>query len=170
MKRLTGALLTITIVTLLICGGGMVYASNLKPTEPPVIVQPLNADIVFRLVNKERQKANLKPLVRDARLDATAQAKADEMVRLNYFGHFNPMTGKNTAWDNPKFDQICSKSGENIDGALTAEEAISEWMGSKPHHDAILDPDYTLTGMAVAKGGVQGEDGYNIVQHFCVSK
>ena len=166
MKRLTGVLLAITITTLLICGGGVVYANSLKPTEPPVVVQPLNATIVFNLVNKERTKAGLKPLVRDTRLDATAQAKADEMVRLNYFGHFNPTTGKNTAWDNPIFDQICKSASENIgmtNGyANDNVEQLDWWLHSKPHHDAMLNPDYTLTGVAV--------NGNKVVQHFCVAK
>lgn len=167
MKKFWLILGGISVFTLVICGGGFVYASNLKPVEPPKIDQPLNATIVFNLVNKERIKAGLKPLVRDAQLDATAQDKADEMVRLNYFGHFNPQTGNNTAWDNPIFKQICTASSENISrmddpNGDNNQDAVSGWMNSKPHHDAILDSRYTLTGVAI--------NGDKVVQHFCISK
>lgn len=134
--------------------------------QAPVASVPLNADTILNLVNNERVKAGLKPLVSDPRLVATAQAKADEMTRLNYFAHDNPATGKNSAWDNPIFNQICTTSSENISNtagyADNNTQAVIGWMGSKAHHDAILRPDYTLTGVAVS--------GTKVVQHFCTAK
>ena len=171
MKRLSGALLALTIITLFICGGGAVYASRLKPIEPPVTAQPLNATIVFNLVNKERVKAGLKPLVRDARLDASAQFKADDMVARNYFDHYDPtnekvMNGVQKGYELTDHN-TCKTISENLvddinetgDGNISS---VSSWMQSKPHHDAILNPDYTLTGVAIS--------GTKVVQHFCVSK
>lgn len=155
-------LAVISTAILLICASGLIYASNLKPIEPPKIDHPLNATIIFNLVNKERVKAGLKPLVRDARLDATAQARADDMVARNYFSHNDPMTGENLV-NILKTQKQCSGSSENImNGWGTNTEIVSVWMGSKPHHDAMLKADYTLTGVAVS--------GDKVVQHFCIAK
>lgn len=155
-------------ITLLVPVAYVTHALKPQQTniQTPVATQPLNADTIFNLVNQERVNAGLKPLIRDDRLNATAQAKADEMVAQNYFAHDNPITGKNSAWDNPIFNQICSGSSENIgmtNGyANDNTEQLDWWMNSKPHHDAVLDSRYTLTGVAV--------NGNKVVQHFCVAK
>lgn len=104
--------------------------------------------------------------MRDSRLDASAQIKADDMVAKNYFAHDDPTTGKNIAWSNPVFRQLCVSSSENINqiggiGDYNAT-AVNSWMNSKAHHDAILASRYTLTGVAI--------NGDKVVQHFCVSK
>lgn len=168
MRLLHKALIAPTIATLLICGGGAVYASRLKPIEPPVVAYPLNATIVFNLVNKERVNAGLKPLVRDARLDASAQAKADDMVAKNYFAHYNPANNEFVGNDYLMNPGLCSFSSENIVWVKYEtpqednQEAVDWWMNSKPHREAILNPDYTSSGLSI--------NDKRIVQHFCVNK
>lgn len=119
---------------------------------------PLDATVIFNLVNDKRVEAGLQPLVRDARLDATAQERALDMTNRNYYGHYDPVTGESMVKIKPTNPE-CVVASENIDDAVTNEEAITEWMNSKPHHDAMLDSKYTLTGVAVK--------GRYIVQHFC---
>ena len=122
----------------------------------------LNADTLFELVNAEREKAGLKPLVRDARLDATAQARADDMVARGYFSHNDPVTGELMI---AKQDAGCHFS-ENIVRTDRIgndnTDAIKQWIGSESHKNAILNAKYTLAGMSVND---------NIaVQHFCVAR
>lgn len=167
MRKLIVGLTILSTAILLICASGIIYASNLKPVEPPKIDQPLNATIIFNLVNKERVKAGLKPLVRDSRLDATAQTKADDMVAKNYFAHYNPVTNEFAGNDYKMNPGLCSYASENISrmddpNGDNNQDAVSGWMNSKAHHDAILDSRYTLTGVAI--------NGDKVVQHFCVSK
>lgn len=128
--------------------------------QAPVAVQQLNADTILSLVNNERVKAGLKPLVSDPRLVATAQERADDMAKRNYFSHFDPVDGHKMINDQ---DFQCKGGSENIskDWATDAQ-VVSGWMGSKLHHDAILRTDYTLTGLAV--------NGHVVVQHFCTAK
>lgn len=161
-------LVIIGITASLLIGTAAVFANAGKTTVIPYVppatatTVPLDADTIFTLVNAERTQRGLKPLVRDARLDATAQAKTDEMVQLDYFAHDNPATGKNSAWDNPIFNQICTASSENISAYHPNDKSVvSGWMGSKPHHDAIIRADYTLTGVAVS--------GTKVTQHFCIA-
>jgi uncharacterized protein YkwD len=130
------------------------------------ITIPLNADTIFTLVNAERTKKGLQPLIRDARLDQTAQARADDMVARNYFSHFDPVDGHKMINDQKPG---CTGMSENIgmtNGYVNDNDTqlygSGGWMNSKPHREAILRTDYTLTGVAV--------NGNKVVQHFCIAK
>lgn len=129
-----------------------------------VVANKLNADTLFTLVNAERAKNGLQPLIRDARLDESAQKQADDMTANNYFDHVNPSTGKHGYEYIPY--EMCSYRSENlimVDGyGDDNEDAITWWMNSKAHREAILNSQYTLTGVSV--------NGYYGVQHFCISK
>ena len=161
------------LTALLITGVSITVLSQKTPEKPVYVAQetkvtptvPLNADTIFNLVNAEREKAGIKPLVRDARLDATAQARADDMVARKYFSHFDPLDGHKMINDTnnlAQYNAICYSS-ENIisvdDIGEKNTDALKWWMNSKPHHDAILNTEYDLAGMAV-----NGDVG---VMHFC---
>jgi uncharacterized protein YkwD len=130
-----------------------------------VVANKLNADTLFTLVNAERAKNGLQPLIRDARLDETAQERADDMINRNYFSHYDPVTGGNLVQIIPTNPQ-CISASENIikvdEYGEKNADALRWWLNSKSHREAILRADYTLTGVAV-----NGNIG---VQHFCVSK
>lgn len=162
MKRLGIVLAILTAVTIFSCGTALVYSASLKPTEAPQTSVALNADTIFRLVNNERVKAGLKPLVRDLQLDESAQARANDMVNRNYFAHRDPVTNENMV----KALSICSFNSENIgmtQGYYSNNtQQLYWWMHSKAHHDAILKREYTSTGVAV--------NGNKAVQIFCIAK
>ncbi len=158
----------IALITALLITGVTFTVLSQKPTqtapETPTaqVTKPLNADTIFELVNQEREKAGLQPLVRDARLDASAQAKADDMANNNYFAHVNPVTGVDGYTLIP--NGICSYKSENIsemvdDYGDNNLDTILGWMGSESHRNALLNADYDLAGMAVS--------GNKVVQHFC---
>lgn len=145
----------------------VMYASHQASAPAPVATAqqtPLNADKIFALVNEERLKQGLKPLAIDTEISTVSQVKADDMVVRNYYSHDDPITGKNTIWDSPIWKQKCIYSSENINTGPnpTNENIVSSWMSSKPHHDAILNPVYTTSGIAVSRNIV--------VQHFCQAK
>lgn len=124
---------------------------------------PLNADTIFDLVNAEREKAGLKPLVRDARLDGTAQERADDMTSRNYFSHYDPITGESLVDIKPIVTD-CAEASENISNAIYQspdmnKSVVDSWMLSKLHHDAILLADYDNAGI--------GLNGTKIALHFC---
>lgn len=126
---------------------------------------PLNATTIFTLVNAERTQRGLKPLIRDTRLDASAQTKADDMYINNYFGHVSPSTGVH-GYENidPK---LCSYRSENLTETYVgetgnlSEKSVESWIKSTSHREAILNPQYSLTGVAVS--------GNKVVQHFCTT-
>lgn len=160
MKRLGIVLSILTAVTFLICGTALAYSAAIKPVEAPKIVH-LSADVIFDKVNDERLKNGLQPLIRDSRLDASAKAKANDMAKYQYNAHKNPITDKSGYTYVIDFaPSLCTFASENLSWDYTSEQlAILGWIGSKPHHDAILDSRYTLTGVAVT--------GSKVVQHFC---
>lgn len=159
-------IITTVIAATLITVPAVLFAQAQKPqaaTQTTVSVS-LSADAIFEKVNQERTERGLKPLIRDARLDATAQERADDMVKRDYFSHYDPITGDNLAKVlNKYYPSPCSKVSENIgmtSGHLNNNTAkVDGWMKSKPHREAILLSEYTLTGVAVS--------GDKVVQHFC---
>lgn len=147
-------------------GGYTKHMSNFERQ----IDKPANADEVFELVNKEREKAGLKPLIRMAELDVSAQYKADDMANRNYLAHEDTETGKKNGVEKgiELTGSKCYYVGENYHYGTkkmaTSSSAVSGWMSSKSHHDAIVDPGYTHAGMGIAKSKDQG---IISVQHFC---
>lgn len=154
-------LVIILITASLLIGTAAVFAQYQVRTQATTST-PLNADVLFAKVNAERTQRGLKPLVRDARLDASAQAKVDDMVINNYKDHVNPTTGKHG------YDYVptgmCAQVGENYvyvdEVGEKNTDALKWWKSSKPHYDAILNTQVTLTGIAV--------NGNIAVQHFCI--
>jgi len=129
---------------------------------------PPDAQEILELVNAERTKAGVAPLVSDERLVATAKMKADDMANGHYFAHSNPTTGYHGyqyVFDN--YPGMCNHAGENIEGgSLTSQNSIDKWMKSKPHREAILDPRNVLTGISVSAD----ENNYHLsVEHFCTA-
>ncbi len=171
MKKLW--ILPIIVVTaLLFTVLGIYITKAQKPVQnavnaPQPISVPLDANKILELVNAERAKVGVAPLVSDPRLVASAQAKADDMVANNYFNHVSPVTGKHGYENIPK--GMCVMSSENIQSSPKEgdnnHDAVTWWMNSKPHHDAMLDARYNLTGIGTAYNPKQ--DRYISVQHFC---
>jgi len=166
MKKRT-LLAAVIVASTLFTVSAVIYAQAQKPAQTSTTtVQsvPLNATTIFTLVNAERTKAGLKPLVRDTRLDSTALTKVNDMVDNNYFGHVSPASKLHGYELIPT--SLCTVRSENIGYSSGPKDnnraQIEWWMSSKAHHDAILNADYTTSGVAVNEG--------KVVQHFCVSR
>ncbi|SFX49221.1 uncharacterized protein, YkwD family [Thermoactinomyces sp. DSM 45891] len=111
---------------------------------------------VVRLVNIERQKAGLKPLVADTKLSSVARAKSQDMIDLRYFNHQSPRYG--SPFDMMRqFGIRYQAAGENIAcGQPTPAEVMKGWMNSPGHRANILSRDFTKIGVGSAKGGSYG--------------
>ena len=111
---------------------------------------------IFDLVNTEREKDNLAPLVIDAKLQEVAELKAEDMVQNGYFSHQSPTYG--STFDMMKSDNIWyRKAGENLAGDISNAAAVSLWMNSKSHRDNILCGEYQSTGIAVVQSPKYGK-------------
>lgn len=146
------------------------YTQSQKPVQSAIIAPqtPLDANKILELVNIERAKVNVAPLVMDTGLVATAQSRADDMVARNYFSHNDPVTGESLVKIKPTNPQ-CVYAGENYHGTIADgdnnKDVITGWLNSPPHKAAMLDPKFTLAGVGTAFNPQRNM--YVAVQHFC---
>lgn len=104
---------------------------------------------VLELVNQERVKAGVAPLVINNKLSKMAQIKAEDIFEHDYWDHTSPIYGSPS--EMAKAFGITDKGcGENLCWfADTPEEAVTSWMGSEGHKANILNPKYTQIGLGV---------------------
>ncbi|NLN06347.1 MAG: hypothetical protein GX167_01840 [Firmicutes bacterium] len=110
---------------------------------------------MLELVNAERVKAGLAPLIVDMELVKLARLKSEDMVKNGYFSHQSPTYG--SPFEMMKAAGITYRiAGENIAGAPTVERAHSGLMNSPGHRANILHPAFTHVGIGIVNGGPYG--------------
>ena len=114
------------------------------------------------LLNNDRAKHGLAPLVYNAELNKLAETYADDMIKRGFFAHNNP-EGL-TPFDRMKNAGISYQyAGENLALNDTVEAAEIAFMNSPKHRENILNPHYTEVGIGV-KHGPNGK--VYVVQEF----
>lgn len=117
-------------------------------TEAPATtgISSIEAEVV-RLVNIERQKEGLQPLVASAELSNVARKKSEDMAKNNYFSHTSPTYG--SPFEMMKsFGIKYNTAGENIArGQLTAQSVVNGWMNSSGHRANIINPSFNKIGV-----------------------
>jgi uncharacterized protein YkwD len=106
-------------------------------------------------VNAARRAAGRQPLANDPRLDAAAQAHAEDMLARAYYAHQSPEgSTPRTRIEAAGFP--AAGVAENIAARhLGADEAMAGWMASSEHRRNILDPRFTNLGAGVAVGAYE---------------
>lgn len=121
---------------------------------------------VADLTNAARSTAGLAPLLLNDRLIQAAQAKAEDMVKNQYFAHQSP-TGR-WPWNwirEAGYDY--SYAGENLAvHFLEAEDVQAGWLASASHRANIVNTHYTETGIGIASGEFEGAPSIMVVQLF----
>lgn len=112
---------------------------------------------IMVLVNSERSKAGLNPVVYDRQLRSAARQHAREMYRLQYFSHTSPVKALKDPGDRVYYAGLTDFAvGENI--ALhsvrgspreLAEKFMEQWMHSEGHRANILKEDFNCLGVGV---------------------
>jgi uncharacterized protein YkwD len=108
------------------------------------------AQEVLSLVNAERGRAGLAPLVRATELDSAAQKHSQSMADNGFFSH----TGLDGS---SPFDRMRREgysfvnAGENIAAGFPAPQAVMDaWMNSPGHRSNILQAAFTEIGIGIA--------------------
>ena len=166
------------------------HESNIN--EKPVIdILELEADI-HNLINNERQKYGLSPLVYDDELAQIARDHSLDMATRNYFSHDNP-EGQGPTERAKVAGYNCYKNfgtsyrdgiGENIfqnnlyngvtyyngvpvydwnSQSEIASSTVIGWMNSPGHRQNILDSSYDKEGIGIA---ISSDDKVYITQDF----
>jgi uncharacterized protein YkwD len=103
-------------------------------------------------VNAERATAGVGPLLRDPRLDDTAQRQAEDMLLRSYYNHVSP-DGTTPADRVRKSGYYSRMVAENIArGPVAVQEVMNNWMGSSGHRRNLLLPTFTHLGIGVVVG------------------
>jgi uncharacterized protein YkwD len=107
---------------------------------------------LVELTNQERKKADLPALQLNPTLSKIARAHAENMARQGKMEHVLDKKGP--------LDRVrdagyrFTKAGENIafgEEGATAVMIMKAWMESKDHRANILLPEYTETGLGIAR-------------------
>ena len=140
--------------------GSLVLAATVSAVFSGCVSRQITSteDRAFDLVNQERVKAGLAPLVMDEAVRRVARAHSGDMAERNFFSHVNP-DGLNPFQRLDAAGIDYGWAGENIawnNFADPAQAAVDGWMASPGHRENILRPQFTRTGMGVAPDGAGG--------------
>lgn len=110
---------------------------------------------MVELVNEERRKQGLSPLVIDPALIQVGRAHSQDMFTRGYFSHYS-LEGK-TVSDRLKAAGVqYLVAGENLALAQTLTIAHNGLMESPGHRANILQPRYERIGIGILDGGIYG--------------
>lgn len=105
----------------------------------------------MELINIERAKAGVKPLIMCEKLVEVAKTKATEQASSGVLSHESPNYGR-------VGEMLCvfgidwSYCGENLAAGQSSPEAVVKaWMNSPSHKANILSENFALTGIALTK-------------------
>lgn len=153
ISQVAAALLAATVIA---AEGGQKPAEALGLQASPAVlyaqIQANNAAEVVKLVNEQRGKAGLKPLIVHTNLTKLAKAKSIDMYQNKYFSHDSPKFG--SPFDMmDKYNITFEYAGENLaKGQRSAAQVVKDWMASPGHRANILNPKYTLIGVGYYNG------------------
>lgn len=158
-----------TLLVVVVIGGALFHTGFQHAMAEQLVAQAAAASKLppsrIRLMqdlNQARAQNGLPPLIEDARLDNSAQTKADDMVARNYYDHPDP-DGKQGYTYAEAAVPSCIYVEENLVEATSASNAFTQWMGSAPHKADILNSQVSITGFGIAAHGAY----FYIVEHFC---
>lgn len=111
---------------------------------------------MLALVNRERARVGVVPLIMDETIVSVAREHSTDMWQRAYFAHEN-LDGE-TPFDRMRRHGVTFRAaGENLALARTVERAHNGLMNSPGHRRNILDPTFTRAGIGVIDGGIYGK-------------
>jgi len=134
---------------------GMIFGGvnpNQKASSPSTLAYSTEMSVsgLLSFTNQQRASNGLGPLAINSLLNSSAQAKANDMVALDYWAHTSP--GGQEPW--VFFDSagyVYKKAGENLAyGFGTSNSTVIGWMNSPSHRANVLDTVYTEVGFGFA--------------------
>ena len=134
------------------CGEAPPAAAPGRAGMSPGVVRAEEAEgQMLELVNRDRKRAGLPPVVADATLAGIARAHSRDMVDNGFVGHLSPRTG--TAMDRVRRGGLSPGLVlENVGRAYTAEQAESGFLSSPGHRGNVLHAEARKLGIGVVLG------------------
>ena len=126
---------------------------NLPITHTIIRQQTSQEEEIIQLVNNERVKNGLQPLVTNYLLTKATDIRNADILAFHYFGHNSP-DGINyvAALQQAGYTNM-HYAGENIAvGYNRNQQRLHAWMNSPEHRANILNKDYTEVGISAKEG------------------
>ncbi|HEX9310681.1 MAG TPA: CAP domain-containing protein [Gemmatimonadaceae bacterium] len=150
----------VTSALLASCAIPMVAPAHSAPAAPTTIASGYRGTEahIFDLINAERRRQGLRPLVFNERLDRMAKIQADNMARFQKMAHTLPDASLPTLGDRARYvGYPYGRIAENVAlGYPSAETVVEGWMNSSGHRRNILDHEVAETGIAIARSSAGG--------------
>ena len=115
------------------------------------------------LLNSDRARYGLAPLVIDPELCRIARIKSQDMRDNQYFAHTSPTYGDVRSMLR-RFGYAFTASGENIAHHATIEKAQAAFLSSPGHRRNIMNGAYTRVGLGAA---IDAKGYVYLTQIFC---
>lgn len=123
----------------------------------------MSASGLLDATNTERAENNKTSLKLNSKLASAAQAKANDMVKRDYWSHNTP-DGKEPWVFISQAGYTYKKAGENLAyGFLTSSATVSGWMSSASHKANMLDSAFSEVGFGYANSNNFNDDGKQTV-------
>ena len=137
LLRITAALIAVTILTVQIPVGTQI-ASAASSSE----------QTLYQLLNQDRARYGLNPLILDEELCRIARIKSQDMVDNGYFAHLSPTYGNVRSMLN-SFGVSYRSAGENIARSRSVYHSNAAFLSSEGHRRNMLSSSYTHVGIGV---------------------
>lgn len=131
---------------------GILYNNSLSNQHHSVLgySTDISPQVLLAETNDYRSSNHEAALGLDTKLTAAAQAKANSMVKENYWSHVTPSGEQPWSFITAAGYQY-EAAGENLAyGFATSSQVMTAWMNSIDHRANILDADYQDVGFATA--------------------
>ena len=106
---------------------------------------------LYRLINVERQSADVSLYGYDPALARAAQLHANDMADNDYFDH-ESLDGRSFSDRAQQAGYDGSPTGENIASASSAQQTVEMWMSSSGHRANLLSTRSTEIGIGAQSG------------------
>ena len=111
---------------------------------------------ILKLVNEERAKIGVVPLIWEENRVEVGRAHSEDMFARGYFSHYSP-EGKDVGNRLEEAGITYGIAGENLALAPGIQSAHEGLINSSGHRRNILDPAFKRVGIGVIDGGVYGK-------------
>jgi len=129
---------------------------NLGYSQDQLTVDSAGEQEILNLVNQERAKIGVQPLVWDETRTQVGRSHSEDMFKRGYFSHYSP-EGKDVGDRLQAAGITYEIAGENLALAPSISSAHTGLMNSPGHKRNILDPAFNKVGIGVIDGGVYGK-------------
>lgn len=119
-------------------------------------IDPQSEARMLALVNQERQKAGVEPLISSVAIQDVSRAYSQKVLIEKRFAHIDA-EGKDAGDRLSEKDVRYKVAGENLAYAMTVDIAHQGLMNSQGHKRNILDPQFKRIGIGVVDAGLWGK-------------